>query len=165
MATASHDHVTLREVHDDDLPLFFDHQRDPQAAHMAAFTVKDPSDLQAFHARWNRLRRDATVTLRTILFDHQVAGHVALFGPPDEREVTYWIAREFWGHGIATQALSQFLRTVPARPLYARVASDNLASLRVLEKSGFTISGHGRFHANARGAEVDEVILTLNPAK
>jgi RimJ/RimL family protein N-acetyltransferase len=164
MASTPNNHVTLREVHDDDLPTFFEHQRDAEANHMAAFTVKDPSDRQAFHARWHRLRRDHTVTLRTILFNGQVAGHIAIFGPPAEREITYWIARELWGHGIATQALSQFLRDVPARPVYARAASDNVASLRVLEKCGFTISAHDRFHANARGEEVDEVLLNLKPS-
>jgi RimJ/RimL family protein N-acetyltransferase len=161
MKSTSNNDVTLRDVQDDDLPLFFEHQQDPQANHMAAFTVKDPSDRQAFHARWHRLRHDDTVTLRTILFNGQVAGHIALFGPPAEREVTYWIARELWGHGIATQALSQFLRAVPDRPLYARAASDNVASLRVLEKCGFTVSARGRFHANARGEEVDEIISNL----
>jgi len=42
-------------------------------------------------------------------------------------------------------------------------AADNLASLRVLQKCGFTISAHSRFHANARGAEIDEVLLTFKP--
>ena len=76
-------------------------------------------------------------------------------------EVTYWIGREFWGKGIATKALAVFLSSVKPRPLYARTAKDNIASLRVLEKCGFTIAGYERGFANARGEEVDEVVLEL----
>jgi RimJ/RimL family protein N-acetyltransferase len=63
--------------------------------------------------------------------------------------------------GIATKALAVFLSAVKARPLYARAAKDNIASLRVLEKCGFTITGYERGFANARGEEVEEVVLEL----
>jgi RimJ/RimL family protein N-acetyltransferase len=42
------------------------------------------------------------------------------------------------------------------------VAIDNLASRRVLEKNGFTLSGQGRGYSNARGSEVEELILRLD---
>jgi RimJ/RimL family protein N-acetyltransferase len=48
--------------------------------------------------------------------------------------VTYWIGRSYWGKGIATDALTAFLAVDRSRPLQARVASDNVASRRVLEK-------------------------------
>ena len=75
--------------------------------------------------------------------------------------MSYWIGREFWGKGIATKALAVFLSAVKARPLYARAAKDNIASLRVLEKCGFAITGYERGFANARGEEVEEVVLEL----
>jgi RimJ/RimL family protein N-acetyltransferase len=68
------------------------------------------------------------------------------------------LGKEFWGKGIATQALSQFLEVVSTRPIYARVAKDNLASIRVLEKNGFKLSGEGKWYSNARGKEVDELV-------
>jgi len=40
--------IGLREVVDDDLKIFFDHQSDPIANKMAAFTSKDPSDKKAY---------------------------------------------------------------------------------------------------------------------
>jgi Acetyltransferase (GNAT) domain len=57
-----------------------------------------------------------------------------------EREVTYWIGRSYWGKGIATGALKAFLAVDQSRPLHARVAYDNVASHRVLEKCGFASS-------------------------
>jgi RimJ/RimL family protein N-acetyltransferase len=80
---------------------------------------------------------------------------------PGEREVTYWIDRAYWGQGIATQALRALLAEVPERPLYARAASDNAGSLRVLEKCGFRVVAAARGYATARGAEIDETVLML----
>jgi RimJ/RimL family protein N-acetyltransferase len=80
-----------------------------------------------------------------------------------EREVSYWIGKEYWGRGIATKALTLFLEELKVRPLYARAAKDNVASLRVLAKCGFKVVGEDRGYANARGAEIEEYVLKLEP--
>ncbi|MFB7110620.1 GNAT family N-acetyltransferase [Streptomyces sp. NPDC056190] len=152
--------VVLREVHDSDLPVFFRQMNDPEALRMAAFTPKDPADHEAFEAHWRRLRA-STVVLRTVLLDGDVVGSVAVYGEPGEREVTYWVDRAYWGRGVATAALRALLAEVPERPLYARAAADNAGSLRVLAKCGFQESARARGFAEARGEEIDEVVLSL----
>ncbi|MDQ0778109.1 RimJ/RimL family protein N-acetyltransferase [Streptomyces aurantiacus] len=152
--------VALRAVHDSDLPVFFRQMNDPESIRMAAFTAKDPTDRDAFDAHWKRVRASTAVN-RTVLVDGDVVGSVAVYGEPGEREVTYWIDRAYWGRGIATAALRALLAEVPERPLYARAAADNPGSLRVLEKCGFRVTGQDRGFANARGEEIDEVVLTL----
>jgi RimJ/RimL family protein N-acetyltransferase len=72
------DDVRLREVQDGDLPILFEHQLDPDANRMAAFTVADPSDHAAFVARWLRIRADKSGTVRTIVAGGAVAGSVLL---------------------------------------------------------------------------------------
>lgn len=149
---------------DSDLPIFFTQQLDPDANRMAAFTRPNPADRKAFMAHWAKIRLDDGITIRTILFDRQIAGHVlthAWFGEP---EVSYWLGKDFWGRGIASQALGLFLEQVRTRPLHARVAADNLASRRVLEKNGFTVTGRERGFANARNAEIEELLLILEDA-
>jgi RimJ/RimL family protein N-acetyltransferase len=94
-----------------------------------------------------------------------VAGHVVKFERFDQPEITYWIGREHWGKGLASAALREFLRLVQVRPLYARVAKDNIASIRVLEKCGFTYCGEDKCFSNARGVEVEEHILVLGAEK
>jgi RimJ/RimL family protein N-acetyltransferase len=128
----------LREVKEDDLPVFFEHQLDPDATRMAAFP---PRDRNAFMAHWTRILADETVIKKTILFDGDVAGNVVSFVRSGEREVGYWIGKNYWGRGVATQALSEFLDHIETRPLYGHVARHNVASIRVLEKCGFRISG------------------------
>jgi RimJ/RimL family protein N-acetyltransferase len=155
--------VVLRDVQTEDLPLFFEYQLDPDANHMAAFTAEDPTDRQAFMAKWARSLGNETITIRAILFEGQVVGSVLKYeesaGHP---EVSYWLGKPYWGQGIATAALRAFLLQVMARPLYARVAQDNRGSLRVLEKCGFTIVGEGRGFANARGQGIEEWLLQLS---
>ncbi|MEU7720863.1 GNAT family N-acetyltransferase [Streptomyces tibetensis] len=153
--------VELRAVHDSDLPVFFRQMNDPESLSMAAFTPEDPADRAAFDTRWSRQRSSPDVVARTVLADGDVVGSAAVYGIPGEREVTYWIDRAYWGKGIATQALRALLAEVPERPLYARAASDNAGSLRVLEKCGFRVVAGARGHAPARGAEIDETVLIL----
>jgi RimJ/RimL family protein N-acetyltransferase len=150
----------LREVRDEDLPVLFDQWADPVAAHMAASNA-DHMDRGAFWRRWARLRADETVINRVIVVDGEVAGTIGSWGEHDEREVTYWMGRSYWGRGIATCALSPFLAVDPSRPLHARVAYDNLASLRVLEKCGFRVIAKERGFAEARSGEIEEFLLRL----
>ena len=156
--------VSLRDVAETDLPIFFDFQRDSAANYMAAFTTRDPTDKEAFAAHWNRILNDDTVLVKTIVFDGHVVGSVATFVDKEfgKPEVTYWIGKEYWGMGLATYALTRFLRDVTVRPIYGRAAKDNVASIRVLEKCGFRMFGQSKGFANARGAVVEEVILELS---
>jgi RimJ/RimL family protein N-acetyltransferase len=153
--------ITLREVTDADLPIFFGHQQDAEAVYMAAFTHKDPSDRAAFDAHWAKIRASDSTTNRTIEVGGLVAGHVASFEMFGDRELTYWIGREFWGQGVATAALRALLEVDKTRPLYGRASKDNIGSIRVLEKCGFVLIGEDRGFANARNEEIAEVILKL----
>ncbi len=157
--------VVLREVRTSDLPILFEQQKDPEANFRAAFTPKNPSDREAFAKKWDRMRTDPTVTVRTIVVDGGVAGSIASWIDSDwrnEPEVTYWIGRDFWGAGVATRALARFVRSIQKRrPLYGRAAGDNAASIRVLEKCGFKAFGDGRGFANARGVEIGERFFVL----
>lgn len=157
--------LLLRDVVEDDLTILFEQQKDTQANFMAAFTAKEPTDRSAFIAHWNRIMADPAVLIKTITVNGQVVGHVLRYEELGRLEVSYWIGKEYWGRGFATQALAVFLdHCEPARPIYARAVKDNLGSLRVLEKCGFSIIGEEKGFANARGAEVDELILELNNA-
>lgn len=150
--------VLLRDVIEGDLPIFFEHQLDPDANTMAAFPARDRD---AFMVHWRKILGDDTITKKTILFDGHVAGNIVSFEQSGEPQVGYWIGKEYWDRGVATRALSEFLSHVKARPLYAHVAKHNIASFRVLEKCGFTMCGEDTGLANADGAQVEEFILKL----
>jgi RimJ/RimL family protein N-acetyltransferase len=161
-ATIDFPHIVLREVTPDDLPIFYKQQLDPEANWMAAFTAKDPADRAAFDTHWTKILADKGITIRTILYEGKVAGSVLCHGWGGEPEISYWLGREYWGKGIATQSLTQFLQVVSIRPLMARVAKDNTTSQRVLEKNGFILKGESKWFSNARRKEVDEMVWGLS---
>ena len=152
--------ITIREVESSDLETFYEHQLDPEAIRMAAFV---PRDKVAFDAHWKKILNSPQNTNRTIVADGQVAGYIACFPDGEHMEVTYWLGREFWGRGLATQALNRMLHLVVDRPIFARAATDNIGSIRVLQKCGFKIIGKNKDFATGRGEDTEEYILRLGP--
>jgi RimJ/RimL family protein N-acetyltransferase len=128
--------VSLREVIDADVEIFYEHQRDPVSVEMAAFPARDK---QPHEQHWAKIRNDANVVTRTITFGDEVSGNIGCWVQDDKRLIGFWIGREFWGKGIATDALAQFVNLLRERPLYAYVAKNNVGSIRVLEKCGFRV--------------------------
>jgi RimJ/RimL family protein N-acetyltransferase len=148
--------VTLREVRDADLPIFFEHQRDPETTLMVAMPARGWDE---FMAHWrSKVLGDGSARVRVIVVDDQVAGNVGIWDRDGARLVGYVIGREFWGKGIATAALTEFVKGELDRPLHAHVALTNAASIRVLEKCGFVrVPGDP-----VRAADgVDEVVFRL----
>ena len=99
---------------------------------------------------------------KTILCEQKIAGHIAYYPLGGELEVTYWLGREYWGQGIATQALRTLLQEISHRPIFARAAKDNVGSVRVLEKCGFKAVGEDKGFAAGRGEETEEYIFRLD---
>ena len=128
--------MRLREVVDGDLDALFAQQADPDAYRLADVPTRDRP---AFDAHWLRIRNDPESLIRTVDVDGQVAGHVLSFTLDGERKVGYWLGQEFWGKGIASDALAAFLAIETRRPLHANVARGNQGSVRVLEKNGFRL--------------------------
>ena len=141
--------IRLRDVEPDDLPIFFEQQLDDDAARMAGFPSRDRA---AFDAHWAKnILGDPAAMTQTILFADKVVGNIGSWRQDSVRLVSYWIGKEYWGAGIATQALARMLRVVTERPLHAHVAKHNHASTRVLEKCGFTLEHE----------ESDELVFVL----
>lgn len=129
--------LELRPVVDADLPIFFEHQSDREAAEIAGVPSRDQ---EAFSAHWSKILADPATLIRTIEVDGQVVGSILSFERGGVREVGYWLGRAHWGRGIATRALLAFLPLDPVRPLFAGISRPNVASVRVVQKCGFVSS-------------------------
>jgi RimJ/RimL family protein N-acetyltransferase len=141
----------LREVVESDLDAFFEHQREPEANEMAIFPARDRA---AFDAHWRKILADDSLIKKTIVHEGGVAGNVGSWEQDGRRLVGYWVGREFWGKGLATRALAEFVDLVTDRPLHAWVATSNVGSIRVLEKCGFVQVG-------SRTTDVEELLFEL----
>ncbi len=80
-------------------------------------------------------------------------------------EIGYWLGEEFWGRGIATAALLaatvHALKAYKLNRIYALPFSENLASIRVLEKAGYRREGVMRRSAFKNGQFLDQAIYAI----
>ncbi len=127
----------LRDVVASDLPIFFEQQLDPQATRIAAFPARER--WEDFLAHWDtKVLGEPANGKQTIVWEGLVAGNIVSWTSQEGmRLIGYWLGREYWGRGIASAALAEYLEHERTRPLHAYVAAHNVASIRVLEKGGF----------------------------
>lgn len=154
--------VLLRPTTIKELATLFAFQLDEQARHLAAFTPKDPSNKQMYIEKYTKLLEDPTVNMQTLILNQVIIGSISKFEMEGDAEITYWIDKPYWGSGVATTALKKLLLNEPARPIFGRVAFDNIGSQRVLEKCHFEKIGSNTGYANARQAEIQEFIYKLD---
>jgi RimJ/RimL family protein N-acetyltransferase len=153
--------IKLRLTEPADLEVLFQIQLDKEAMYMAAFTPKDNANKDAYIEKFTRFLADPTIHNRTIWIDDKIAGSIAKFVMEGNTEITYWIDRNYWGKGIATKALKEFLTIEKTRPVIGRASFDNIGSQKVLEKCGFVKIGTDKGFANARQEETEEFIYKL----
>lgn len=177
--------VTLRPVQREDLEILFRQVNEPEGMRMVGSVRDSHTDRDAYMARWETIFANAKVIPRAIILSggdmsgegeggegsEVIAGSIACFERVAEPsrpcrilpgpEIGYWLGRAFWGKGIASEAVRLFVAEVPTRPLYARASSDNVASLRVLQKAGFREIGREMFFANMRGQEIEETLMVV----
>jgi Acetyltransferases, including N-acetylases of ribosomal proteins len=158
--------IRLRPVTREDLEALFEMQSDPKSNEMAG-TKPRPREL--FFAVWEQHFANPQIRGRVIELEGRPVGSIACFQAPGDDGVTrdhvgYWIARGWWGMGIASRALELFLREEPRRPLYATAASGNIPSRRILEKCGFRCTGFRMGEESERFAarELAEFVLASN---
>ena len=149
--------IRLRPIVASDLDAFFEHQRDPVALRIGHLTSRKRAE---FDGHWSRILADPLAIQCTVECDGAVVGYVGSFVRAGLREVAYWYGRPYWGKGIATAALREFVAGVQ-RPLYALVTVDHPASRRVLEKVGFSVE-EKRMTVEDSGEQVEELLLRLD---
>ena len=149
----------LRELRPSDLVELYRHSLDEDARRMCAFTQNALLDRRAFDERWTRQLADPAIRFRAIDRGGAAVGYVASFARDGVPEVCYWLDKAHWGRGLATAALRELLALEPRRPIYGRVAFDNLGSIRVLEKCGFTREGLARRYLCINGVWQDHLLF------
>lgn len=153
--------IELRKSIESDLELFFLFQLDEEANYLAAFTPENPSDKEAYLEKWKHNMAFGTGIMRTILFDNRIVGSVFTYEIAGEPQISYWLDKDFWGQGITTKALNEFLKEFIKRPLFGRVAFDNHGSINVLRKCGFEKIATEQYYSNARKKEIEEFVFRL----
>ena len=108
-----------------------------------------------------------------IMVDDKVVGSIGIFRQGNihsqTAELGYYIAEEYWGKGIMTEAVKQICAYVFAKSniirIYAEPFAYNIASCRVLEKVGFQYEGTLRSNAVKNGRVIDMEMYSLLKAE
>ena len=104
-----------------------------------------------------------------IIADSKVIGSIGIFRQGNihrqTAELGYYIAEEYWGRGIMTEAVKQICEYVFSKSdiirIYAEPFAYNAASCRVLEKAGFQYEGTLRNNAVKNGKVIDMKMYSL----
>lgn len=116
-----------------------------------------------------RVLHDNPCRIFAIDIKGEAAGAIGLHPQTDihqkNMELGYWLAEDFWGHGIMTEAIKQQVaygfKTFPINRIFARPFGTNKASQRVLEKGGFKLEGHFKKVLYKNGDYLDELIYAV----
>jgi RimJ/RimL family protein N-acetyltransferase len=153
----------------------------PEDARALAAAIADESIVRNLAtAPWPYSMRDAEAFLASprdpvlpslLMFERSDAAPVLVGAcglgrrPSSAVELGYWVARPYWGRGIATEAgraLIDIARALGLGQLEASHFIDNPASARVLDKLGFQSTGLIAPRMNcARGEEVPARLMRL----
>jgi len=92
----------------------------------------------------------------------RLVGYVGLAQEGDDSVLGYWIARQHWDNGYATEAVRALLSLAPTlghRRIVSRHFLDNAASARVLAKTGFRPTGEIRLGRSAARREAAPTVI------
>ena len=101
--------------------------------------------------------------------DGVACGAIGIFPQTDvhekNAEMGYWLAEEYWGRGIITEAARQAIefgfKNFDINRIFARPFSSNLASQRVLEKAGMKLEARLEKSIFKNGRYLDELIYSV----
>lgn len=104
-----------------------------------------------------------------ITVDEKVIGSIGVYRQENihrqTAELGYYIAEEYWGKGIMTEAIKQICQYVFQKSdilrIYAEPFASNEASCRVLEKAGFQYEGTLRNNAVKNGKVIDMKMYSI----
>jgi RimJ/RimL family protein N-acetyltransferase len=113
--------------------------------------------------------KDDPIHIFAIEVDGEAVGGIGLHPQADihrkNLELGYWLSEKYWGLGIVPRAIKQMVEfgfnTYDVSRIFARPYGTNLASQRVLEKSGFVLEGRFEKSLFKNGEYVDELVYAV----
>jgi len=139
--------VKLREFLVRDTQAMIDHLNDVRVTQYITSAIPQPYSQQDAMG-WIELAQGDPL-IQAIEHDGIIIGcisaSVGAFEYNRSAEIGYWLGYSFWNQGLATQAIEQFVERIfkhtDIERIFCSVVSENGASIRVLEKNGFSLDG------------------------
>ncbi len=161
--------IQLRPWRITDLPSLVRHANNPNIARQ--LTNQFPSPYTEVHA--NAFIEMATshdpVRIMAIVINGEACGGIGIHPQSDvyckNAELGYWLSESYWGKGIVSQLIPKMIHhgfeNFPIDRIYARPYGRNIASQKVLEKSGFKLEAKMEKTFYKNGEYLDELIYAI----
>jgi [ribosomal protein S5]-alanine N-acetyltransferase len=163
------EHCTVRPWADADRAALQRHANDREIWRNLRDRFPHPYTPEAAEAWLAHLAQAEPLTHFAIEVDGEAAGGIGFeIGQDVHRrsaEIGYWLGRAVWGRGIATEALRAVTAWAFAHHDLCRVEAHvfawNTASMRVLEKAGYTLEARHRLAVTKDGATTDLLVYAM----
>lgn len=144
-------HVSLRPLALADTPRLARYVSDPLVSQYLRSALPQPYELAhavSFYETCELNEQDGLSLTRAIEQEGVFCGCISAMFAFDvhacSAELGYWIGRPLWGRGIASQAIGQmadlvFTQFPDIHRLYSAMFAENIASIRAVQKAGFTL--------------------------
>ncbi|MCU1434870.1 MAG: hypothetical protein JWR71_1595 [Pseudarthrobacter sp.] len=166
--------LTLRDFEKPDIAAVHEYTSDPEVTRWSTWgpnTLEQTASFVEFAAQQHASPERSAFTLAAVL-DRDPIGSVSIWttDPHDRNgELGYTFHRAYWGNGYATEAVGQLLlfgfTTLRLERISATCHPGNAGSIRVLEKSGFTLEGRLRSHRLVNGVRRDSLLFSILPGE
>ena len=159
--------LSLREFTAADVAAVHEYASDPAVARWSTWGPNTWAETAAFvvDAAGQQLRADRAAYSLAAVLNGETIGSVGIWvtGLQDRNGgLGYTFHRSHWNQGYATEAVHLLLEfgftTLELERIDATCHPDNAGSIRVLEKSGFTLEGRLRSHRLVRGDRRDSLL-------
>jgi len=153
----------------DDLDNLVLHANNPEVAKNMTDAFPHPYTLEHGRNFIVHANRDLPLHIFAIEVEGAAAGGIGIHPQNDiqrkNAELGYWLAQPFWGNGIITSAVKEMIdygfKNFDVARIFARPFGTNIASQRVLEKSGFILEGRYEKSFYKNGAYIDELVYAV----
>jgi len=152
--------IKLRRFNASDTELLMEYLNNPEVTRYISGAI--PKPYTKADAQWWVAHSETEETIKAIEYEGVLVGCISAtrgaFEYSRSAELGYWVAEDYWNKGIATQAVKELsgllFQTTDLARLFVSVVSLNGASIKVLEKNGYSLEGmlkkasyhHGRFY-------------------
>lgn len=159
----------IRAFHEDDAESLQQNANDPEIASRLRDGFPHPYTLSDAHWWIRQANKQDPFTSFAIAVDGKVAGGCGIILQSDvsarSAEIGYWLGRNYWGRGIATEVVRTITEyafdTFDLNRVYAMVFEGNEASARVLEKAGYEFEGRLRKAVYKNGRVLDQFAYAI----
>jgi RimJ/RimL family protein N-acetyltransferase len=159
----------LRNWQLSDAPSLVKHANNKKIADNLRDAFPHPYSIESAEFFINHIANDSKNIILAICVNDEAVGGIGIHPKEDvyhvSAELGYWLSVQYWNHGIVTEATKAIVKytfeNLLIHRIYSGVFEHNKASMKVLEKCGFTLEAIHKKAVIKNSIIMDEYIWAI----